>query len=221
MVEIYYIARVCNQQFILMWKRLAEKISFTDESPTAHIKVTNVKFQLSTIAAPQIVKVIKKLINNRATGIHDIPNKILKDNVNILSPYLERIFNFSIKTGVFQMNLKLEKLFPSLNQEKKEDLNNYRPISVLPTVARVFGRLLYNQVYKFFTENQLLGDQQYEFRSLHSAALALGKCSNQWLMNIDSGKIDSVILLDIRKAFDTVDHGILIQKLSCYGNKVF
>ena len=61
------IARVFNQHFVSVGKRLAEKIPFTDESPTAHIKVANVKFQFSTIAASQIVKVIKKLINNKAT----------------------------------------------------------------------------------------------------------------------------------------------------------
>ena len=106
------IARVCNQHFVSVGRRLAEKILFTDESPTAHIKVANVKFQFSTIAASQIVKVIKKLINNKATGIHDIPNKVLKDNVSILSSYLEEIFNFSVKTGVFPNEFKIGKVTP-------------------------------------------------------------------------------------------------------------
>ena len=110
-------------------------------------------------------------------------------------------------------------MIPIFKSREKEDLNNYRPISVLPAVARVFKRLLYNQAYKFFTENQLLGDQQHGFRSLHSTALVLGKCSNQWLMNINNCKINSVIFLDIRKASDTVNHRILIQKLSCHGIK--
>ena len=131
------IARVCNQHFVSVGKRLDETIPFTGEALTAHIMVANVKFQFSTIAASQIVKVIKKLRNNKATGIHNIPNKILKDNVDILSPYLEEIFNFSMKTGVFPDEFKVGKVIPMFKLGEMEDLNNYRPISVLPTVARV------------------------------------------------------------------------------------
>ena len=156
------------------------------------------------------MKVIKKLINSKATAIHDNLNKIPKDNASILSQYLEEIFNFSIKTGVFPNELKIGKVIPIFKSGEKEDLNNCRPISVLPTIARVFEKLFYNQLYKFFTENQLLRDQQYGFRSLHSTALALVKFSNQWLMNIDNGKVNLVIFLDIRKAFDTVNHEILL-----------
>ena len=98
-------------------------------------------------------------------------------------------------------------------------INNYRPISVLSTIARVFERLLYNQMYIYLMENKLLGQQQFGFQSLHSTALALSKSTNQWLMNINNGKLNSMIFLDIKKAFDTVDHKILLMKLSCYGIK--
>ena len=75
----------------------------------------------------------------------------------------------------------------------KEDMNNYRPISVIPTVARVFERLVYNQIYKHLTKNNLLSNKQYGFRSLHSTALALSESTNHWLLNMGNGKMNSVI----------------------------
>ena len=74
-------------------------------------------------------------------------------------------------------------------------------------------------MYTYLTDNKLLGQQQFGFRSTHSTALALGKSINQWLMNVNSGELNSVVFLGIKKAFDTVDHGVLLQKLAYYGIK--
>ena len=74
-------------------------------------------------------------------------------------------------------------------------------------------------MYTYLTDNKLLGQQQFGFRSIHSTALALGKSINQWLMNVNSGELNSVVFLDIKKAFDTVDHRVLLQKQAYYGIK--
>ena len=95
-----------------------------------------------------------------------------------------------------------------------DNLNNYRPITVLSTIARVFEKLIYQQLYQFLDKHKVLGKQQYGFRSLCSTALALSQATNHWLMNIDNGSMNSVVFLDIRKAFNTIDHQILIKKLS-------
>ena len=108
---------------------------------------------------------------------------------------------------------------PVFRKGERDDLCNYRPISVLPTVARVFEKLIFDQLFQYFSENELLGNEQFGFRSLYSTALAFGKVTNSWLLNIDDGKMNSAVFLDIHKAFDMVhvDHKILLDKLKCYG----
>ena len=149
------------------------------------------KFKFGCITVAQIENVIKRLINNKATGMNGIPNKILKDNLTHLSPFFEELFNLSTETNTFPDDFKVGKVASVFKSGDKEDLNNYRPISVLPTIARIFERLPYNQLYDYLTANKLLGEEQYGFRSLHSTAMALGKMSNQWLMNMDNGNLSS------------------------------
>ena len=88
----------------------------------------------------QVTEVIKKLVNSKATGIHGIPNKALKDCAENIAPFLTDIFNFSIETGVFPDDLKVGRVAPVYKSGEKDDLNNYQPISLLPTVARVFEK---------------------------------------------------------------------------------
>ena len=106
---------------------------------------------------------------------------------------------------------------PIFKEGEKGDVSNYRPISILCTVARVFENLLCNQLHQYLVQHNVLCSDQWGFRSLHSTVLALIDCTDNWNLNIDKGKINSTILLDIKKAFDTIDHDILLQKLSHCG----
>ena len=191
---------MCDEHFIAVDQKLAEDIPSTDESSTANITPTKTKFKHGGITIARIEKLIKRLINNKATGMNGIPNKILEDNLTYLSPFLEKLLNLSIETNTFPDDFKVYKVAPVFKSGDKEDLNNYRPISVLPSIARIFERLLYNQLCNYLTANKLLGDEQCGSRSLHSTAM-LRKMSNQWLMNMDNGTPNAVVFLDIRKAF--------------------
>ena len=99
-----------------------------------------------------------------------------------MSPFFEELLNLSIETNTFPDDFKVGKVAPVFKSGGKEDLNNYISISVLPNIARFFERLLYNQLYDYLTANKLSEDEQYELRSLHSTAMALGKMSSQWLI---------------------------------------
>ena len=102
------------------------------------------KFTFKPISVTQVIKLLEKLINSKATGIYGIPNRALKDSGEIIAPSLTDIFNFSLASKVFPDDLKVSKIALAHKSGDKE--NNYCPISVLPTVARVFEKILYEQL---------------------------------------------------------------------------
>ena len=176
------IAEYCNEYFTDIGKMLASEIPPSNSNVTEYIKtITHAKFKFKQISPIQVHKIISKLKNGKATGIHQMPNKLLKVSKDLISSSLARIFNQCIQTNIFPDDFKVGRVTPIFKSGDKEDLNNYRPISVLPTVARIFEKLLYEQLYKYFMDNEILGKTQWGFRSLHSAALALNNCTSDWL----------------------------------------
>ena len=96
-------------------------------------------------------------------------------------------------------------------------LDNYRPISILPVVSKLMERILYNQLSKYLEKESILSEYQFGFRSRHSTTTTLIDCTNEWYVNMDRGHYNLVVFLDIKKAFDTVNHDILLKKFEMYG----
>ena len=106
---------------------------------------------------------------------------------------------------------------PVFKSGEHDDRSNYRPISVLPVVSRLFEKLVYDQLYNHLDKNKYLYLHQTSFRALHSAVTCLLKSTNDWYVNIDNSKVNAAIFIDLKKAFDTVDHDILLAKMHHYG----
>ena len=96
-------------------------------------------------------------------------------------------------------------------------MDNYRPISAISVVAKIFEKLIFEQLYEYLNNNDLIAASQSGFRPLHSTLTALMEATDKWSINIDNGLLNGVIFIDLKKAFDTIDRTILLRKLQMYG----
>ena len=136
---------------------------------------------------------------------------------DVLLPSLLQIINISLHTGVFPDVLKEARVFPIHKGGPSEDQSNYRPISILPIVSKVFEKHVTKHLFAYLNKYKLLHEAQSGFRKHHSCQTALIKLINDWLSHIDRGNIVGAIFFDLKKAFDVVDHEMLLQKLALYG----
>ena len=133
------------------------------------------------------------------------------------------IINQSFTQGQFPNELKLAKVTPVYKKDNVHHFDNYRPVSVLSSVSKVFEKVIFNQIYKYFYDNNLFHGSQYGYRSNHSTELATLEFLDRIMIEMDIDKTPISILLDSSKAFDKIDHDILLFKLHYYGirNKSF
>jgi retron-type reverse transcriptase len=115
--------------------------------------------------------------------------------------------------------MKLAKVVPLFKKGDQALIENYRPISLLPAISKVFEKIVFNQLYEYFRVNNLLIDNQYGFRDNHSTEYAALEVVDRVLSDMDHGKLPIAIYIDLSKAFDTIDHDILVNKLNYYGIK--
>jgi hypothetical protein len=162
----------------------------------------------------EVSKLIRELQNGKSS---DFPITVIKKTSHIISPKLALHFNHLMKIGKFPDKLKLGKITPIYKKDNEQLLENYRPISTLPVFGKLFEKIIYSRLYSFFVSQGLLHEKQFGFRKSHSTSHALNYSISQIKKGMKEGNHVLGIFIDLSKAFDTIDHNILLEKLECYG----
>ena len=174
-------------------------------------------FAFSTVDTDHVQKMIAELKSKSSFGHDGVSSILLKKLSPEIFKILTCIINQSLMTGIFPDSLKTAKISPIYKKEDPHLTDNYRPISLLPVISKVFEKVAFKQVYDYFNKNNLLYKSQYGFRKKHSTELAGLEFNDKIVNYLDNDQLPLAIFLDLSKAFDTIDHDILIRKLNFYG----
>jgi hypothetical protein len=197
-------------------ENIASDIPLSTVEPDVYVEPAETTFSMKSLTVYAVYKKLKAINERKAADLDKIPCKLLRIAAEIVAPSLTQIFDKTISTSIFPTDLKLARVTPIFNKKgKKDDMNNYRPISVISVVEKIFEKLTFERLYEYLNNNKLISASQSGFRSLHSTLTALIEATDNWSINIDKGLLNGVILSILKK------HLILLITPFFYGSYEF
>ena len=211
-------AKSFNDFFVNIGNKVEEKIPHSDVHFSHFLsKDTDSIFFIQPVDEEEISNMISQLNTSKSCGPNSVPTKLLKDNSELFSSPLKHIINLSFEEGCFPDMLKVANVCPIYKKKCKNKCENYRPISLLPNLSKLFERAMHSRLYDFLEKSHILYDLQFGFRKKNSTTHALLDIVEKIRDNLDKKTFSCGVFIDLEKAFDTVNHNILLQKLQFYG----
>ena len=173
-------------------------------------------FSIPPIAVHEVGKFINSMHNKKSAGPDEINPKVLKLSLPHIVDSLTFIYNLCITKNTFPDELKKAKVIPIPKTKDLDDVNNYRPISLLSVLSKPLERHVHKHALEYLEKHSLLHPLQSGFRPRHSCHTALARLTDTWLSSMNNSEVTGAVFVDLRKAFDLVDHGILLRKLQLY-----